>query len=384
MGSPSHGRPRVLVGFAAFGVFWGAWGALVPAVQAGAGADDGELGVALLMVGLGALFSMRLTGALVDRHGGVVLPVTALAFAAAGVLPALAGSPVALGGALLAVGLTSGAMDVAVNAAGVDAEIESGRPLMNLAHACFSAGVVASSLVTGALRAAGAGPRAILIGVSLVIVGAALGPLRRRAPHVRAAAAAGWTWPAPVLLGLGALCAVAFVVENAWQTWSAVHLEVTLHAAAGASAIAPAVFAAAAVGGRLAGNLALRRVRGPLLLAVGALVAALGSAAGALAAHPAIAVAGVGLAGLGTSVCAPTLISMAGAWAGPERRAAAVSTVTTVAYLGFLVGPAAVGLLASATSLAAALAGAAALALLLAALAPLTARVDRAAGPRRP
>jgi len=47
-----------------------------------------------------------------------------------------------------------------------------------------------------------------------------------------------------------------------------------------------------------------------------------------------------------------------------------VSTVTTVAYVGFLVGPAAVGLAASLTSLPTALAGVAAVAVLLAVLAP--------------
>jgi len=375
--SGRRGRRRPLAAFAAFGVFWGAWGALVPAIQASASASDAELGLALLMVGLGALFSMRVTGALVDRHGAAVLPIAMLLFGVAGFLPALAPSPIALGAALLVVGVTSGAVDVAANAAGVDEEIASGRPLMNLAHACFSGSVVAASLATGALRAAGAGPRTVLGVVLAVIAAIALGPLRRgRAPHVRAPAArSGWSWPPPVLLGLGALCALAFVVENAWQTWSAVQLETTLGAAAGVSAAAPALFAGAAMTGRLCGNLVARRLARHVVLALGALLAALGSAIGALAPSPALALCGVGLAGLGTSVCAPTLISMAGAWAGPAARAAAVSIVTTVAYVGFLVGPPAVGLVAAATALPTALLAVALLAVALAGLAPLTGRL---------
>ena len=70
---------------------------MLPAVQVSSGSTDGELGTALLMIGLGALVSMRLTGHLVDRLGAGVLPVVMLGFAAAGVLPAFAGSPVALG-----------------------------------------------------------------------------------------------------------------------------------------------------------------------------------------------------------------------------------------------------------------------------------------------
>ena len=72
------------------------------------------------------------------------------------------------------------------------------------------------------------------------------------------------------------------------------------------------------------------------------------------------------MAGLGTSICAPTLFSLAGRSARPEQRAAAVSAVTTLAYLGFVAGPALVGLAAQASSLPAALGGVAGLAVLLA------------------
>ena len=142
---------------------------MLPAVQVSLGATDGGLGTALLMIGIGALVSMRLTGHLVDRLGAGVLPVVMVAFAAVDVLVAFAGSPVVLGAALLLLGALSGVTDVAINAAGVHAEIRSQRPLMNLAHAWFSVGVVLASLSTAALRAAGAGPRLVL-GAVLVLV----------------------------------------------------------------------------------------------------------------------------------------------------------------------------------------------------------------------
>ena len=248
-----------------------------------------------------------------------------------------------------------------------------------MAHASFSAGVIVASQAAGWLRGGGRSALEILIGVAALFAVLSLGPLRPGgARHVAAPAAIagpGRLRPSGVLLGLGALCAVAFVVENAWQSWSAVHLESSLEASAWTSSLGPTTFAFAAMTGRLGGNAMLRWMRGPALLVVGAAVAGVGSAVAALAGSSETALVGVGLAGLGTSVCAPTLISLAGAWAGPARRAAAVSTVTTVAYVGFLVGPAAVGLLAGATSLSTALASVAGLAFLLAALAPLTARI---------
>ncbi|MEI8409665.1 MULTISPECIES: MFS transporter [unclassified Kribbella] len=364
---------RTVAGFGAFGLFWGAWGAILPAVRAEAGVSDGELGLALLMVGLGALTSMRFTGFLIDRNGGVVLPIVVVLFGACGVLPALADSAVTLSVALFLLGVTSGATDVAINATGSHAEAVTGQPLMNLAHGIFSVAVVVASLGTAALRAAGADALPVLGGVGVIITGVALA----LAPGSRDRAQAVKTEKRrlePVLLVFGGLCAIAYVVENAWQSWSAVHLDTSLNAAPGLASIAPAVFAAAAASGRIAGNALLRRLRPVQLLVAGGVLAAVGSIAAAAAGTAWLALIGIGVAGLGTSVCAPTIIGMAGAWAGPERRAGAISTVTTIAYLGFLLGPAAVGAASSAWSLPVALGGVAVLALLVAALGPVAAR----------
>ncbi|MFC6160877.1 MFS transporter [Kribbella jiaozuonensis] len=386
---------KTVAGFAAFGLFWGAWGAILPAVRTGAGVNDGELGVALLMIGLGALVSMRFTGYLIDRYGGVVLPVVTVLFAICGVLPALAGSVVTLSAALLLLGATSGAMDVAINATGSHAEAATERPVMNFAHGMFSVAVVVASLGTAGLRAAGVGALPVLGGAAALIVITALVVLSQR-DTAQAASGSTSAQPAatgdarnpradaegsvrgrlePTLLMFGVLCAIAYLVENAWQSWSAVHLDTSLNAPAGLASVAPAVFAAAAATGRFAGNALLKRVQQVQLLVFGGLIAAVGSLVAATAGHPWIALVGIGIAGLGTSVCAPTIIGMAGAWAGPARRAGAISVVTTIAYLGFLIGPAAVGAVSSQWSLPVALGGVAVLAVVVAGLAPVAGRI---------
>ena len=85
-----------------------------------------------------------------------------------------------------------------------------------------------------------------------------------------------------------------------------------------------------------------------------------GTLLGALATSAGLALTGIALAGAGISICAPVLFSIAGRSADEAVRGAAVSIVTTIAYLGFLVGPAAVGLLADATALRTSLASVAA------------------------
>ena len=174
-----------------------------------------------------------------------------------------------------------------------------------------------------------------------------------------------------LLLVLGALCALAFFVENAWQSWGAVHLESDLGASPALGALAPALFAGAAALSRLGGHALAGRVSELALLRGGATLGAAGTLLGALApVDGALALVGIVVAGAGISICAPVLFSIAGRGADEAVRGAAVSVVTTIAYLGFLVGPAAVGLLASATALETSLAAVAGVAVALAILAP--------------
>jgi predicted MFS family arabinose efflux permease len=373
-GMAAAGRLRVLGGFAAFGAFWGAWGAALPAVQDHAQVDDGQLGVALLFIGAGALLSMRLAGSVLDRWGAPALPAALGAFAAAALLPGLATSAVALCAALLVLGAASGAVDVAINAEGVRSEAASERPVLSLAHGTFSACVVIGSLATGALRAAGAGAELVLAVVGAAVALAALALL--------AAPAAGGGIGRPdaslrhvprALLVLGGLCALAFFVENAWQSWGAVHMESDLDASPALAALAPALFAGSAAAARFGGHGLAGRIRETTLLRAGAVVGAAGTLLAALAPVAGLALLGVAVAGAGISICAPILFSLAGRGADERVRGAAVSIVTTIAYLGFLVGPAVVGLLADATTLTASLAFVAVVGLLLAALARLAA-----------
>ena len=365
------GRVRVLCGFAAFGAFWGTWGAVLPAVQSHAGVDDGQLGLALLCIGAGALASMRLAGTIVDRWGGPALPASLAAFAAAAALPGLATSTAGLCAALLVLGATSGAVDVAINAEGVRSEAATRRPVLSLAHGTFSASVVAGSLAAGALRSAGAGPQLVLVLVGVVVVTIAAA-LLRAPPAVggRRPAGASLRRLPRTLVVLGGLCALAFFVENAWQSWGAVHLESDLDASPALGALAPALFAGAAALSRLGGHGLAGRVNEVTLLRAGAALGAAGTLLGALAPGAALALVGVVVAGAGISICAPVLFSIAGRGADEAVRGAAVSIVTTIAYLGFLVGPAAVGLLASATALRTSLAAVAGVAVVLAMLAP--------------
>ncbi len=363
-----------LAAFAALGVLWGAWAVLLPSIQTAVGASKGTLGLALLGVGLGALPSMLAIGRLIDRGAPRVLPGFFVLLAAAALLPAFASSPVALGLALLVVGACSGGADVAMNAAVAALEQETGRPLMQLAHAVFSLGLMAGAVASGLLRQAGAGRLGVLGMVAAVLLAAAVAnrdaPTRRAAPRERS----GLRLRGPLLL-LGIACAAAFVVEGGLETWSALFLERDLGAGAASGALGPASYGAAMATGRLLGHRVAAGLDERRLLGGGARVAAAGLFAASVSHSIPLAAAAFFVGGIGVSVAAPILFGAA----GRTGTAAAVATVTSTGYLGFVVGPPFVGGIAQLVGLRGSFAVLAGIAALLAAGTPRLALGARAA-----
>jgi hypothetical protein len=126
--------------------------------------------------------------------------------------------------------------------------------------------------------------------------------------------------------------------------------------------------------GRFGAHALVRPGREARAVAVGGVLVASGGLVFALAPTAAVGLAGLVLAGAGTSVLAPVLFSAVGARSAPGRQGADLAAVTALGYAGFITGPPAIGLLSGATSLPTALVLLSAVGLLLAVVAPLTLR----------
>ena len=340
-----------LSAFGAFGVFWGAWAVLLPAIKEQTGASVAELGVALLFVAAAALPTMFATGLLLDRFGPRILPVSAISFGLAVLLPGLADSFWQLVLSLIVVGAASGALDVSINFGATSIEACGGAPIMQKAHASFSGGFLAGSVFAALAREAGVDPVVILLATSAVpflsawLNREALGlppPAEKRARRI--------SLSRPLLI-LGLLCGIAFVVESGIEQWSALFLETELDAAPALSGLGPAFFAAAMVTGRVLGHGLGIRFGDRRLLAGGALVSAFGLALAATSTAVPVALIGFFLGGGGISVAAPVLLGAAGRGSSERERGSAVASVTTVSYLGFLAGPPLIGVVSGALDL---------------------------------
>jgi MFS family permease len=340
-----------LSAFGAFGVFWGAWAVLVPGIKDQTGASVRELGLALLLVAAAALPSMLATGLLIDRFGPKLLPGAAVFFGIAVLLPGLAQNVWQLALALAVVGAASGMLDVAINFGATSIEACGGAPIMQKAHAFFSGGFLVASVGAGLAREAGADPVVILLATALVPFASAwMNREAARLPRPGESAVRRLNFTRPLVI-LGLLCAIAFVVESGIEYWSALFLETELEASPALAGLGPAFFAAAMVSGRALGQRFTAAFGDRALLAGGALLSASGLAVAATATVIPVAVAGFFLGGAGISVAAPALFGAAGRGASERERGSAVSSVTTISYLGFLCGPPLVGVISGALDL---------------------------------
>ncbi|WP_158548071.1 MFS transporter [Desertihabitans brevis] len=176
-----------------------------------------------------------------------------------------------------------------------------------------------------------------------------------------------------VLAGIGALGALAFAAENAQQSWSAVYLEDELAASASLSALGPAVFAGVVAVTRFAVS-RIDPCHARTHVLAGAATATLGAGLLFLTPNLPTALAALALAAAGTAVLLPTLLRVVSRAVSEARRARATSTITVIAYTGFLAGPAYVGPTADAFGLRGAMLAVAALTAVMAALTPLVLR----------
>ena len=319
----------------------------MPAIQDSTGASEAQLGLGLLCLAAASLPSMLAAGRLADLFGARLVPLAMVVFGAAVLFPGLARSVPALFVALALVGVGTGAFDVAINAQAATVEARQQVRVMDGLHAAFSIGVLCGGVGAGLLRRAGAHPSWILAGVGVLVATTALLNLAPSATPVRAEHRARMARP---LLVVGAVLAVAFLVENGLEGWSALFLERTFDADPAISGLGPGLFAAAMATGRLLSQ-KLERPSVVARMAFAGAAAAAGLLVAVTAQHAAVALVGFVVAGSGLALSAPTLFGLAGRIGGEGAHGSALSTVAIMGYLGFLAGPPLIGAVSGASSL---------------------------------
>lgn len=369
-----------LAAFAAMGVLWGTFAAVLPDLKTQLAVNEARLGLLMLLTPLAAVLSMILAPRIGAGLGRVALPVATGAMALAFVLPGQVTVVALFPLAMICAGAATGLTDVLMNARVATLEADRKLHLMTLCHAAYSFGYAGGALATGAMRDAAWPPGWVMAAMALAaLVLAALTAERDGTIHGLARPENGGAGLGLVPVIGGGIVLIAFLTENAAENWSALHIEQTLGGSPAEGAMGPAALALTMGFARLAGQGLVMRFDPFRVLAGGALLSASGALIAAAATSPAMAYAGFIVMGLGSSVIAPTAFSLTGTMARPEARARAVARATLYGYFGYFVGPPLLGFLAGAFSLRAAFVCAALMLLLVLVLAPMMARRGGAA-----
>ncbi|MEU3443687.1 MFS transporter [Streptomyces griseoincarnatus] len=346
-------RYAVAAVFAVHGAVTGSFATRVPWIQDHAGVSAGQLGLALAFPALGASLAMPLAGGISHRFGARnalrgLLALWTLAL----ILPSLAPNLLTLCLALFVYGATAGMSDVAMNALGVEVENRLDRSIMSGLHGMWSVGAVVGSAAGTLAAHLGSDARLhhALAAAVLTVVGFVacawvldLQPTEDEEPPPR------FALPPRSALLIGAIGFCAVFAEGASLDWSAVYLRDQLETSAGLAAACTTGFTLTMAVARIAGDRVVDRFGAVRTVRASGVVALLGGLLIVFAGHPAAAMAGFALMGLGIAVVVPLCFAAAGR--SGSNPSLAIAGVATITYTSGLIAPSAIGMLAQATSL---------------------------------
>ena len=148
------------------GLVYGLLTARLPALKTQTGADDAQIGLILLCLGVSGLAALCGSARLIARWGSrAVLRLGSLALLFSLPFCGLASTPLSLALACVLVGCGTGLADVAMNTQGIQIERRYHAPCMALMHASYSFGGVMGSLAGALFAALGFSPLVNFIGV---------------------------------------------------------------------------------------------------------------------------------------------------------------------------------------------------------------------------
>lgn len=341
----------VIVMFAVNGMLIGGYGGSLPSLRERLDLDATQIAIMLFCGGVAGIISMQIGGRLADAIGArrVIFTGLPVLIVAALVLAFAPTYPVAILAAAL-FGLGNGAMDVAMNALGVQVEAARRKPIMSRFHAFFSVGnfigAGAVLLMALALGITGSGIVAPLMVTLAVVAAIVLVVLVRISPEaaVVSHSADGVKTKIPTMAWVLGAMALAFgLSEGTAVDWSSLHVTDVAGVDPTVGALGLIAVSGFMVVIRLLGDGLVARFGRRNVVRFGGVCAALGYAMVTLVGTLPLLVAGWALVGFGVGMIAPQVYAVAGHLGGGR----VLAVVVTFGYAAFLAGPAVVGFLVS-------------------------------------
>lgn len=334
--------------FAINGLQIGGIGGTLPAMRDRLDIGAGGLSVLLLCFAAPAVLSMQLGGRLSDSIGARRVALAATPTLIAGIALLAVAQSLPLATVAMAIGgIGNGAMDVSMNAIGVQVEAARPRPVMSRFHACWSIGNLAGAGVVVLIGRISESvvPPALLTLAALGAIWYAgivrMVPATRTIEHThsdgsrRKLPAMAW-----LLGGMGFCFGIS---EGTAIDWSSVHVTDVARIDPSTGALGLVAVSGFMVVIRLLGDRAVSRFGRRNVVRFGGTTALAGYLLTVFTQPLPLLLIGWSLVGLGMGMVAPQVYAVAGHTGGGRM----LAVVVTFGYAAFLIGPVIIGGLVS-------------------------------------
>ena len=339
--------------FAAFFLYSFGLGGIYPRlgdIQLSMGIGESVLGLTLIGMAIGTQVTLMFAGPLIERIGDrqvllIGIPAVALMMASA----AFAGSPLFMFASLFAAGMVIGCVEIVINVEADRVEYQVGKRIMNRAHAFWSFGFFAAGALGAGAKALAIDPRLHLFGMLILILVLSTAVLWRFVPAPHRVAEGSerkkLVRPTAGILMLVAFTLSAMLLEGAGSDWSVIYMRDVFATAPFISGIAFALGAFFQAITRFFADGFVEKY-GPTNVARFLLtMLGIGAVAVYLAPHPAVALIGFAVMGVGTSAIFPLAVSAA-AQRTDRPATENVAALAQLSFFTFLVAPPMLGFVA--------------------------------------
>ncbi len=335
------------------GLCFASWASRIPDIKTKLQLSEGALGSILLALPIGQLLMMPVSGRLVTKYGSrAVLSVAFLLYALELTNIGWANQPWQLALALFFFGVFGNLCNIAVNTQGVLAEKIYERPIMASFHGAWSIAGFTGALIGLLMMNIQLPPRThffIVISFVLLIAfiardylipGTTIGTEKKKF----------FSKPDSVLLQLGLIAFCCMAAEGTMFDWSGVYFKEIVKAPAALVTTGYASFMIMMATGRFTADRIIGRIGRKKMLQASGIMISTGLLISVLFPYLVTAIIGFLIVGFGVSSVVPTIYSTA-AGASKLSPGRAIAAVSSVSFLGFLLGPPLIGYIAQLTSL---------------------------------
>ncbi len=344
---------RLAVGAMFFmaGLSFSSWASRIATVQQTMGLSDAALGAVLFSLPVGLMCSLPFSGWIITKIGSRRLLIGALmVYAVALVTLGLAQNTFQLIICLVCFGFSSNAVNIAVNTQAVAAEELYQRPILASFHGLWSlAGFTGAGIGTFMIANKIAPVYHFLL--MLVVIGVGVLVAARHLKDDKVAnAGPTFVMPDKSLIKLGLIAFCSMICEGAMFDWSVIYFKKVVLAPEAMVGIGFTAFMATMAGGRFIADWFAHRFGLKRTLQVSGALTATGLAIAVIFPYVYTAIAGFLLVGAGVSSVVPMVYSAAGK-SKTMLPGVALAAVSTIGFMGFLVGPPIIGFIAGIATL---------------------------------